>query len=171
MDHAFDAAYDCPDAWEMCPDASEASVTMSTHRGPRPLMRLPDFRGSCYLRPNGELAGFAFFLSIPPAGSRLPRRAGRRTRSLFWEAVDLSHSDPRNFSGEGRLRLDDREAWTTVRGQILPIPCQGSALPYLKVVLMTEFRAVMVGWPRPAARRLKRVKLHFFTEIRPRRRQ
>lgn len=169
MDQAFGAAYDRPDAWEIAPDASEASLTMPTRRGPRVLARFPGFHGSFYLRPTGELAGFAFFLPIPPAASS-SRGDRRPSRSLYWESVDLSHQDARNFTGEGRLRLDEQEIWATVDGRIAQVPCRGSALPYLKVVLMTEFRAVGLGWPRPAAVRLKRVSLHFFTEIRCRRR-
>lgn len=170
MDDTFDAAYSCPDAWQLAPDASDGSLTMVTSHGSRLLLRLPDFHGSCYLRPTDELAGFAFFLTVPPATSRRLGRGDQRPRSLFWEAVDLSHRDSRNFSGEGRLRLDDREVWTTVNGQIASIPCHGSMPPYLRVLLSTEFRAVGLGWPRPAAWRLKRVQLHFFTEIHRRRR-
>lgn len=165
MDDTPDAAYSRSDAWQLAPDASDASLTMATSRGSRLLFLLPDFHGSCYLRPSDELAGFAFFLTLPSAPSRRLGRGEPQPRSLFWEAVDLSHSDERNFSGEGRLRLDDREVWATVNGQIAPIPCHGPAQSYLRVVLNTEFRAIGLGWPRPAARRLKRVQLHFFTEI------
>lgn len=170
MEHASDARYDSPDAWEIAVEVSEATVAMDTSRGARSLGRFPDFRGSLYLRPTGELAGFAVFLEVPRYRRRFrSRRAGpSRSRWLFWEAVDLTHSSAQNFSGNGRLRLDGHEIRADVHGQIARIPCRRPMPPYLKIVVAAEYRALFLGWPRPAVRRLRRVQLRFFTEIRPR---
>jgi hypothetical protein len=169
VEHASDARYDSPDAWEIAVEVSEATVAMDTSRGVRPLGTFPDFRGSLYLRPNGELAGFAVFLEVSRSGG-WPRRRGTgasRSRWLFWEAVDLTHSSAQNFSGNGRLRLDGREIRADVHGQIARIPCRPLS-PYLKIVIVVEYRALSLGWPRPAARRFRKVQLRLFTEIRPR---
>ena len=166
-----DAAYGRPDL-EMAPEVSEASLTMARRLGRRRVISFSGLRGSFYLRPTGEVAGFAFLLTIPQAASRRQyRNPGRRTRSLSWEAVDVSYSDRNNFSSEGRLRLNGQEVWATAYGQIAQIPSHGSPRPYLRVMLATDFRAFVLGWPRPTTRPLKPVRLRLFTEIHPRRRR
>ena len=170
VEHAPDARYDSPDAWEIAVEFTEATVAMDTPDGARSLGRLPGFHGSVYLRPNGELAGFAVFLEVPRTRRRLRDRRGGspRPRWLYWEAVDLVHSNAQNFSGNGRLRLDGREIRADVLGQITRITCRPPTPPYLRIMVTADYRALFLGWPRPAARRFRRAQLRFFTEVRPR---
>jgi hypothetical protein len=165
VEQTSDARYDSPDAWEIAVEFTEATVAMDTADGARSLGRFSGFHGSLYLRPTGELAGFAVFLEIPEAmRRRRDRHAGsQRPRWLFWEAVDLEHSDSRNFAGNCRLRLNGQEIWADVHGQIARI--SGNS-PYLKITVVADYRALRLGWPRPAVRRFRRAQLRFFTEVR-----
>jgi len=168
VEQASDARYDSPGAWEIAVEFTEATVAMDTADGARSLGRFPGFHGSLYLRPNGELAGFAVFLEVPEATRRRrDRRTGSsRSRWLFWEAVDLEHSDPRNFTGNCRLRLNGQEIWADVHGQIAQISRRPPMSPYLKISVVADYRALRLGWPRAAVCRFRRAQLRFFTEVR-----
>ncbi|GLW67538.1 hypothetical protein Arub01_57810 [Actinomadura rubrobrunea] len=167
MDSAPETAYADPKAWKVDADASEATLSLMDRRGPRPLLRLTDFHGSFYLRPNGDLAGFALHLELPPeARSSWP--GGQAAPSLFWESVNLRPSRERGLIGRGRLCLGRRETWSTVSGMCTRVPCRDSELPYLKIVLDTMFASLALRWPAEAARHFRPVTLQLFTEIRPR---
>jgi hypothetical protein len=168
VEQTSDARYSSPEAWEIAVEFTEATVAMDTADGARSLGRFPGFHGSLYLRPTGELAGFAVFLEVPESTRRRRgRRPGSsRPRWLFWEAVDLEHSDPRNFTGNCRLRLNGQEIWADVHGQIARIAGRPSMSPYLKITVVADYRALRLGWPRQAVCRFRRAQLRFFTEVR-----
>jgi hypothetical protein len=165
MGPVSDAVYFDPRAWRVDPDAAEGTLAMVTQNGPRPLLRLPRFHGSFYLRPTGRLAGFALWLDLP-AEARPPRARGRE-QALYWESVDLRPGEANELTGRGLVRLGRREARSDVAGICSEVPNARSTRPYLKLVLRTVVPSLALGWPPEARRRGRPVLLTLFAEIRP----
>ncbi|MBX6383859.1 MAG: hypothetical protein IRZ07_12935 [Microbispora sp.] len=160
-----DASYTDPGAWRIDMDASEATLSMTTSKGPRLLHKLPGFHGSFYVSPVGLLAGFTLRLPLPVYP---PWLREDEAPELYYESVDLEAAKaPNQVRGNARLRLGSRETSAAVSGLCTPVPAGHLGRPYLKIVLETVFASVRLRWPAEAWRRLRPVTLTLFTEIRP----
>ncbi|UBU11319.1 hypothetical protein [Nonomuraea gerenzanensis] len=134
-------------AWRIAMDATEATLTTSTSKDP--LYTLPGLDGAFYLRPGGELAGFALRLPLPS------RRGGQR--DLWWEAADLDRE------GRAWLRYGQQEVCREVSVLCRQIPGER---PYEKIVLETAFSSWSLRLPGVPLLRPRRLTLRLFSELR-----
>ncbi|WP_049561599.1 hypothetical protein [Nonomuraea sp. SBT364] len=137
-----------PGSWRIVLEATEATLTTSTRKGPRLLFALPRLDGAFYLRPHAGLAGFALQLPLPSRRAEPP--------VLHWESAELDRD------GHAWLRFGRQEVRSPVSVLCAEIPGER---PYVKIVLETVFSPSSLrlpAWflPRP-------VTLRLFTEIRP----
>ncbi|MEV0616485.1 hypothetical protein AB0I81_24435 [Nonomuraea sp. NPDC050404] len=130
-------------SWRIAMDATEATLSMDTWLGPRPLYDVPEITGSFYLRPSGGLAGFALLIPLP-------------SRALRWDAADLDRG------GRSRIRLGEREIGAAVSVLCAQVPGER---PYYKVVLETAFSSWRLGLPGVPRLRPRRIALTLFSEI------
>ncbi|TYB69098.1 hypothetical protein FXF51_07550 [Nonomuraea sp. PA05] len=134
-------------AWRIAMDATEA--TLSAGPSDEPLYTFPELDGAFYLRPGGELAGFAL---------RLPLRSRRgEPRDLWWEAADLDRE------GRAWLRYGQQEVCRAVSVLCREIPGER---PYEKIVLETAFSSWGLRLPGVPLLRPRRVTLRLFSELR-----
>jgi hypothetical protein len=143
--------------WEFADEWTAGRLATTTWRGSRIVDRVSRFWGSCYLRPNGLLAGFSIDLVL----------AGRQDRTLRWEAIDPEHVNARDFRGPCVLTTSRRTFFSRVTGKLIPMALPGSDLYHFKLMLATGYRGVQLNWP---SSRLffNRLELSFSTEIRQR---
>jgi hypothetical protein len=130
-------------SWQIAMDATEATVSMSTWLGPRPLYDVPEITGSFYLRPGGGLAGFALRIPLP-------------SQELTWDSADLDRG------GRSRIRLGRRETGAAVSVLCAQVPGER---PYYKVVLETAFSSWRLRLPGVPLYRPRRITLTLFSEI------
>lgn len=143
-------AYTDPGSWQIALEATDATLSMSTARGPRTLYRTSEISGAFYLRPDGSLAGFS--LELP-----FPRRWGEPV-SLSWEAADLDTDESVS------LRLGENETRADVSVLSVVIPGEPA---YVKIVLETAFSPRSLRLPGLGLHRARPVTLRLFSEIRP----
>jgi hypothetical protein len=156
--------YTDPASWRIAMEASAASLSMNTLKGPRLLDELPWFQGSFRLTRAGLPAGFTLRLPLPTRPEWLREE---ETAELLWESVSLEAAGiPNQFGGRTRLRLGRRETFASVSALCAKIPVGRSGRPYLKIVLETVFPSLSLRWPREARLRLRPVTLKLFSEIR-----
>ncbi|GAA3601229.1 hypothetical protein GCM10022419_101800 [Nonomuraea rosea] len=142
--------YTDPDSWRIALDATEATLSVNTAKGPRTLYEAPQINGAFYLRPSGSLAGFS--MRLPLASSR----AGEPP-VLWWESADL------DLDGAAWLRLGQQEVLSDVSVLRAEVPGER---PYLKIVMETVFSSWSLRLPALAWRPPRMVTLRLFSEIR-----
>ncbi|MFC4122112.1 hypothetical protein [Nonomuraea zeae] len=142
--------YTDPDSWRIALDATEATLSVHTRKGPRTLYVVPRIDGAFYLRPDGPLAGFS--LQLP-----LPSSRGGDAPVLWWESADL------DLDGAAWLRLGRQEARSQVSVLRAEIPGER---PYLKIVMETVFPSWSLRLPALAWHPPRAVTLRLFSEIR-----
>ncbi|WP_219467130.1 hypothetical protein [Nonomuraea rhizosphaerae] len=156
-----DVPYTDPGSWRIAMEASAATLSVSTMKGPRVLHELPSFDGAFRLTPAGLLAGFSLRLPLPD-----------RDACLLWEATDLAVPARMNAlartnapGGRAKVRLGRRETVADLSALCARVPDARFGRAYLKIVLETVFPSLSLRWPAKA--RLRPVALKLFSEIRP----
>ncbi len=165
MDGPSHADHEHAVSWEISEPMTRGSLASPTRRGARPVGQVSSFHGSFYLRPNGHLAGFAIHLGLyPDRMSGVAHKKGAE-RVLFWEAIDLTHVNDRDFTGRCILQTSRRTFHTRTHGKIVTAAMPGHELPYWRITLTAEFRGIQLSWPPSLRYLFRRVEMRFFTEI------